>query len=101
MILIVRSFFTFYDKNAYSACFAEIPRVAAPKCCFTTFCVHRGACSGHGVNSNICYDEVVILSKLFLQSSIEALIILIYLQFIEAGLPQNENSVVIVKQYRH
>lgn len=53
------------------------------------------------LKGNICYDEVVIKSKLFLQSSIEALIILIYLQFIEAGLPQNKNSVVIVKQYRH
>ena len=32
------------SREVFPRVFAEIPRVAAPKCCFTTFCVHRAAC---------------------------------------------------------
>ena len=32
------------SREVFPRVFAEIPRVAAPKCCETAFCVHRGAC---------------------------------------------------------
>lgn len=38
--------FTCQCLRGVSSFFAEIPRTAAPKCCFSAFCVHREACYG-------------------------------------------------------